>query len=75
MEDGMTKHCIFWKKKENRREALKDNMSNSASLYVKILIILLFQEKSHHFLMQLPIWLIPHRKIDPSLLIDNALIM
>ena len=53
--------------------------------YSALFNVLLFQEKSHHFLMQLSIRLIPHREIDPCLLphreidpcllIYNALIM
>ena len=36
---------------------------------------LLFQEKPYHFFTDLPIRLIPHRKIDPGLFIYHALIM
>lgn len=52
-------------------------MKNQCGKALKSLpaVWLLFQEKPYHFFTDLPIRLIPHRKIDPGLFIYDALIM
>ena len=56
---------------------LKFQLLSAVYLYEKDVFCsaILFQEKPHHFLMQFPIGLIPHRQVNPGLFIYNTLIV
>ena len=57
------------------RKILKGGRKKEDDADIIVLCLYLSHKHPHHFLINLPILLIPHGKIDPGFLIHNTLIM